>query len=427
MPIGDFPRARQAKRGDPMISTDEARAFNQVNTVVDLHAHPVLKTYLFDYNLYDMHINYFPFVEFNPFYLQTDIPKLLQGGVDVVLSTVYLPEKPFIDHCALMGGVFKILKNFFTTLTDKAEDDSSSNAPFDQTLGIIEHFENKVNEARSKGRGVSVPKSWDELQIAIDRGDIAFLHAVEGAHSLGRAHQDPSRYVTNLKLLLDRGVCQMTLAHFYPNDVTYQVTGLPPTIRKFLNCRNTSNLDKGLTPIGKDVVKEMLKIGMVVDLAHSTPKARQEVFEINHSLGDCQRPIVVSHAGVQALFKDQSNPDKFYSLDDDEIRKIRDCKGGIGLIADNYWVFGEEEKLLECNSGIPKLIETVDYIHHVTGTYENIAIGTDYDGFTDTCDDLEDPSEMPNLTRSLLNHISPDEVKSILGGNALRVLKEGWR
>ncbi len=411
-----------------MVSIGEARTFNQVNTVVDIHAHPVLKTYLFDYNLYEMHENHFPFIDFNPFYLQTDIPKLLQGGVDVVFSTVYLPEKPFIDNCTLMDGAFKILKNFFTSLTDKAEDDSSSNAPFEQTMEIIDQFESKVDEARSKGYSLSLPKNCDELQKVIARGEIAFLHAVEGAHSLGRTHQDPSKYLSNLKLLQDKGVCQMTLAHFYPNDVTYQVTGLPPTIRKILECRNTSNLGKGLTRIGEDVVREMLRIGMVVDLAHSTPLTRKEVFDINRSLGDGKRPIVFSHAGVQKLFSDQTNPDKVYNLDDVEIMEIQKCHGVIGLIADNYWVFGEEEKFLEYNPGIPKLIETVDYIHKVTGTYENIAIGTDYDGFTDTSDDLEDPSKMPNLTRSLLNHIKkPDQVKLILGGNALRVLKEGWR
>ena len=149
----------------------------------------------------------------------------------------------------------------------------------------------------------------------------------------------------------------------------------------------------------------MLKIGMVVDLTHSTPLARKEVFDINRSLGDSKRPIVFSHAGVQKLFSDQTNPDKVYNLDDVEIMEIQKCHGVIGLIADNYWLFGEEEKFLENNPGIPKLIETIDYIHNVTGTYENIAIGTDYDGFTDTSDDLEDPSKMPNLTRSLLNHI----------------------
>jgi microsomal dipeptidase-like Zn-dependent dipeptidase len=99
----------------------------------------------------------------------------------------------------------------------------------------------------------------------------------------------------------------------------------------------------------------------------------------------------------------------------------------IGLIADNYWVFGQEEKFLEYNPVIPKLIETIDHIHDITGTYENIAVGPDYDGFTDTSDDLPDPSEMPNLTRALLSHIKdPAQVKLILGGNALRVLKEGW-
>lgn len=404
-----------------MTSITEAREFNQLNTVVDIHAHPVLKTFLFDYNLYEKYENHFPFIEFNPFYLQVDIPKLLQGGIDVVFSTVYLPEKPFIDNCVIMAISFKILKNFFTSLTDKVEDNSSSNKPFEQTLGIIDEFENKVKEARSKGYSVSIPKNCVELQKSIDKGEIAFLHAVEGAHSLGRNHKDTSHYLNNLRILQDKGVCQMTLAHFYPNKVTYQVNGIPPTIRKILGIKDTSNLKKGLTNIGEAVVREMLKIGMVVDLTHSTPLARKKVYGINRSLGDNRRPLVFSHAGVQKLFSDQYNPDE------DEIREIHNCHGVIGLIADNYWIFGQEEKFLQYNPGIPKLIETIDYIHDITETYENIAIGTDYDGFTDTSDDLKDPSEMPNLTRALLDHIKdPAQVKLILGGNALRVLKEGW-
>ena len=410
-----------------MVSIAEAREFNQLNTVVDIHAHPVLKTYLFDYNLYDMHENPFPLIEFNPFYLQVDIPKLLQGGIDVVFSTVYLPERPFIDNSDIMNVSIEILKRFFTSFTDKVEDNSSSNRPFEQTLGIIDQFENKVKEAKSRGFSVSIPKNYKELQESIENGEIAFLHAVEGAHSLGRNHQNTSDYLDNLKSLQDKGVCQMTLAHFYPNDVTYQITGIPPTIRKLLGCKNTSNPEKGLTDIGEAVVKEMLRIGMVVDLTHSTPLARKKVFEINRSLGDNRRPLVFSHAGVQKLFKDQSNSDKLYNLADDEIREIHHCHGAIGLIADNYWVFGEEEKLFQYNPVIPKLIETIDTIHDITGTYENIAVGTDYDGFTDTSDDLLDPSQMPNLTQALLDHINdPAQVKLILGGNALRVLKEGW-
>ena len=410
-----------------MTSIAEAREFNRLNTVVDIHAHPVLKTYLFDYNLYKKSENPLPLIEFNPFYLQVDIPKLLQGGIDVVFSTVYLPERPFIDNSDLMNVSIEILKRFFTSFTDKVEDNSSSNGPFEQTLGIIDQFEDKVREAKAKGCSVSIPKNCSELQESIGRGEIAFLHAIEGAHCLGRNHQDAFAYLNNLRSLQGRGVCQMTLAHFYPNDVTYQITGIPPTIRRLLGCRNTSNPEKGLTDIGEVVVEEMLKIGMLVDLTHSTPLARKRVFEINRSLGDNGRPLVFSHAGVQKLFKDQSNPDKLYNLDEDEIREIHDCHGVIGLIADNYWVFGKEEEPFQHNPVIPKLIETIDYIHHITGTYENIAIGTDYDGFTDTSDDLKDPSKMPKLTKALLNHINdPAQVKLILGGNALRVLKEGW-
>ena len=410
-----------------MTSIAEAREFNRSNTVVDIHAHPVLKTYLFDYNLYEKSENPLPVVEFNPFYLQVDIPKLLQGGIDVVFSTVYLPERPFIDNSDLMSVSIEILKTFFTSFTEKVEDNSSSNGPFEQTLGIIQQFEDKVKEARSKGCSVSIPKNYTELQGSIGRGEIAFLHAIEGAHCLGRNQQKISDYLDNLRILQEKGVCQMTLAHFYPNDVTYQITGIPPTIKRLLGCRNTSNPEKGLTEIGEAVVSEMLKIGMVVDLTHSTPLARRRVYEINKSLGDNKRPLVFSHAGVQKLFKDQSNQDKLYNLNEDEIREIHDCHGVIGLIADNYWVFGKEEEPLQYNPVIPKLIKTIDYIRYLTGPYENVAIGTDHDGFTDTSDDLKDPSKMPKLTKALLNHIKdPEQVKLILGGNALRVLEEGW-
>jgi microsomal dipeptidase-like Zn-dependent dipeptidase len=410
-----------------MVSIAEAREFNQLNTVVDIHAHPVLKTYLFDYDLYKKSKNPVTIVEFNPFNLQANIPKLLQGGIDVVFSTVYLPERPFIDNSDILNVSNEILKIYFASLTDKVEDNSTCNRPFEQTLGIIDQFENKVKKAKLKGYSVSIPKNYSELQESIGNGEIAFLHAVEGAHSLGRNHQDTDAYLNNLRSLQGKGVCQMTLAHFYPNDITYQITGIPPTIRKLLGCRNTSNPDKGLTDIGEAVVREMLRIGMVVDLTHSTPLAREKVYEINRSFGDNMRPLVFSHAGVQNLFKDQSNLDKLYNLTENEISEIHHCHGVIGLIADNYWVFGEEERLLEYNPVIPKLIETIDYIHGITGTYENIAIGTDYDGFTDTSDDLKDPSKLPKLTKALLKYIKdPAQVKLILGGNALRVLREGW-
>ncbi len=73
------------------------------------------------------------------------------------------------------------------------------------------------------------------------------------------------------------------------------------------------------------------------------------------------------------------------------------------------------------------MFETIDFIHNVTGTYDNIAIGTDYDGFTDPSDDIQDPSKLPALTQALLSHMELSQVEKILGGNALRVLREGWR
>ncbi len=272
-----------------------------------------------------------------------------------------------------------------------------------------------------------MPKDYSELQAAIHRGEITFLHAVEGTHSLGRNHANTSDYLKNLKALQDKGVCQMTLAHFYPNDVTSQINGFPLTIKKFLQCQYTSNPTEGLTAIGEEVIREMLDIGMIVDLTHSTLPARCKVHEINSSRGDNKRPLVFSHNGVREMFCDQSTADRFCNPDKEEIIKTNMCNGVIGLIADNYWVFGQEEKFLQNNPVILKLFETIDFIHNVTGTYDNIAIGTDYDGFTDPSDDIQDPSKLPALTQALLSHMELSQVEKILGGNALRVLREGWR
>ena len=67
-------------------------------------------------------------------------------------------------------------------------------------------------------------------------------------------------------------------------------------------------------------------------------------------------------------------------------------------------------------------------MHHVTGSFDHVALGTDFDGFTDPPDDVRDASQLGKVTRMLLERgVRETDVRKILGGNAQRVLERGWR
>jgi membrane dipeptidase len=95
----------------------------------------------------------------------------------------------------------------------------------------------------------------------------------------------------------------------------------------------------------------------------------------------------------------------------------------------NYWLYPTEQHL-----GMKYVLKTISHLHDVGGA-DVIGIGTDFDGFTDPPDDLEDMTRLPRLTRELVTpyssprrrRYSDSTVKKILGGNALRVLREGWK
>ena len=172
------------------------------------------------------------------------------------------------------------------------------------------------------------------------------------------------------------------------------------------------DLDKGLGPIGPAVIEEMLRIGMIIDLTHCTPKARREIYD----LCGTRRPLMFSHVGVQPLADDPMSPTE------DEIRHIADTGGVIAVIFMNYWL-GEHDK----KNGLDSIVATVKHIAEIGGIGA-VAFGSDFDGFTDPPDDIKDVSQMPRLTSKLLDAgFSETDVEKILGKNMERVLRSGWR
>ena len=204
----------------------------------------------------------------------------------------------------------------------------------------------------------------------------------------------------------------ITLAHFYQNEITKTVGGIPDD-KKFLGCfKGSVEQQGGLTDFGKNVVSEIFTKGMVIDLTHCTPKARMEVYDLNK---DLRRPLVFSHTGVHALNNHNMNPT------DAEIKTIAGFGGVIGVIFMNYWLDTGHH-----DNGLDLIIATIKHIVD-KGGIDAVAIGSDFDGFTDPPDDLKDISEMPRLPPALAKAgFTANDIDKIMGQNALRTLREGW-
>jgi membrane dipeptidase len=375
--------------------SESARELHFSSLVIDAHVHPSLKTYLFKKKLWRAHRSG---GAFDPFTMRVDLPKTIAGGVDCLVSSVYLPERGLLDDCRVLKLASKIGPKRIRRLF--------KGDAFDRTLEIMDAFERALEKANSFGRELGrIVNSTDELLQARADGVIAIVHAVEGGHSLGGRPE-------NVEEFSRRGVSMLTLAHFYENEVVAPVVGIPEDMQ-LLGCfKMKKDLSKGLGPIGPEVVEEMLRLGMVIDLTHCTPTARGQVYD----LCGARRPLMFSHVGVQPLADDPMSPTAA------EIRRIADTGGVVAVIFMNYWL-GEHEK----KQGLGAIVHTINTIVK-EGGIESAAFGSDFDGFTDPPDDIDDIAETPKLTEALLRsgYSSPD-VEKILGGNMERVLRTGWR
>jgi membrane dipeptidase len=305
-----------------------------------------------------------------------------------------------IDDCKFMGiglWVMGIFNSKFRRIR--------KGNPFEVTMEIMNHFEQAVEQAKQKGwPDLVLARSLTELKNAQSAGKMVMLHAVEGAHSL-------SGKLENIRKLYDAGVCMLTLAHFYENEATQTVGGIPSD-KKFLWCfKKEHEQTGGLSDFGKQVVQEMIELGILIDMTHCTPQGRKEIFEINQN----RRPLIFSHNGVSALNSHHMNPT------DEEIKKIADCGGVVGIIFMNHWLAAGDQK-----NGLDLIVKTIKHLIE-KGGIDSVAIGADFDGFTDPPDDLKNASEYPKLIPLLdSTGLSSEDIEKIFHKNAMRVFENGW-
>jgi len=404
--------------------------------VVDLHNHAVLKNFLLDRDMSGSKTKFLAGLfkrDFWPLSQRSNFPLIEKGGVDVVLSTCYVPEVEWLDDQPLA----KLLLMLSPSVKKRVFDPTY----FDATVSMMDSIEKEATEYNDKykpGKLIKFVKSGNELIDVLASDDIAMIHSVEGAHSLqgevcGKSLnlENPQalpdtqfkmgsieeEVLQNLEHLANRGVAYLTLAHFYPNHIVSPVFPYPAYGIKRSNWKKLMagwDMNKGLTAIGAKVVRRMMDLGVLIDIAHCTPQARREIYEI---VGDKKNCVLSSHTGCFEVNRDP------YNLEDWELKWMADNGGVAGIIFMNYWLSPIDTPL-----GMRYIEQTISHMRDVAGV-DVIGIGTDYDGFTDPPDEMVDMSELPRLTRYLtsLRRYSDDEIQKILGGNAIRLLMKGWK
>ncbi len=261
---------------------------------------------------------------------------------------------------------------------------------------------------------------------------IAALMGIEGGHAI----EDSLRLLRDYYAL---GVRYMTLTHFNTNHWA-DSQGDPDD--------TTVEHHNGLTPFGKDVVREMNRLGMMVDISHVADKTFYDALETSSA------PIIASHSGSRVISSFTRN------MTDDMLRALASKGGtaqlnfGCGFLSQRFYDAEkplmaelrprlqelskitdptEREKATdaleaEFTSKIPPatmadVLASIDHMVAVAGI-DHVGIGTDFDGVECVPKELDSYDKFPTLTRALLERgYSAEDIRKIYGGNLLRVMR----
>ncbi|MGV3457885.1 dipeptidase [Sphingomonas sp.] len=237
--------------------------------------------------------------------------------------------------------------------------------------------------ARSEGRlhVIRSPGERDALLGARAAGQKAVggLLSIEGL-------QNMEGKLENLDRLYSAGFRMAGLVHFFDNEIAGSMHG---------------EKKGGLTPLGRQTVRRMEQLGMIVDIAHSSHATVADVLKI------AKRPVVSSHGGVQAVCKVNRN------LSDAEIRGVAKTGGVVGI---GYW------DAAICGTEPEKVAAAIAHVRDLVGI-DHVGLGSDFDGAVTTGFDT---AQLVYVTQALVDRgFTPEEIGKVMGGNVLRVLRAG--
>jgi membrane dipeptidase len=363
-----------------------------------------LDSLLRDLLIFDAHIDTpryivdegYRLAEEHPYY-ETDIPRLKRGRVGAVLFGIYAEPQSYPPHLWLPRAL-------------------------DCLDGLRE-------EVKANQRDIEMATTADDILRIHKSGKVAAMASLEGGHLIN----DSLRV---LRLFYKLGVRSMTLAHFNTNNWADSMTD--------------AAVHNGLSPFGKEVVREMNRLGMVLDVSHVSDKTVMDSLAVSRS------PVIASHSSAKAVADVPRN------MSDGIIKAIA-AKGGVICVNfsvayldkkayDTIWpvrahrqqetrdvlkqyandprrwdlVRGIEQRYYKL---IPKvelrqLLRHVDHIAKLAGA-DHVGMGSDYDGIAGMVPaGAEDVSKYPNIVAGLIElGYSDDDIRKIMGMNLIRVLR----
>jgi membrane dipeptidase len=305
-----------------------------------------------------------------------DIPRLVEGQIAVQAFTVVtkVPRKLNLESNAADSDQITALAVLQLW-------------PPRTWTGLLEralHQADKLRRTAADSRGrLAIVTTGEELDAFLEarapgEAMVAGFLGLEGAHAL---EGNPA----NLDVLFNAGFRMIGLTHFFDNEVGGSAHGLEKG---------------GLSEMGRRVLDRMETLGMLVDLAHASPALIDDV------LARASRPVVVSHTGIQGTCPGPRN------LDDARLEAIAATGGviGIGLWPDAV-----------CGETPAAWARAVRYAVDRVGA-DHVALGSDWDGAVPA---IVDAAGTVHLTAALLDvGFDADEIRRIMGGNTIRVLRE---
>lgn len=322
--------------------------------------------------------------------MHTDIPRLREGRVGAQWWSVYVNADIPEDE-AVKQTMEQI--DFVHRLVDKYPD----------------HFE--------------LALTADDVERIFDDGKIASLIGMEGGHSIANS-------LATLRMFHELGARYMTITHGRTLD--------------WADAAGDDPQHDGLTEFGEEVVREMNRLGMLVDLSHVTPATMKDAIRISEA------PVMFSHSNAREVSGHPRN------VPDDVLQLILE-KDGLVMVTfvetftseERRQFFAErsayQQKMEYLNPGLPDVVsekmdewdneheapkstlgQVADHIDHIRNQIgvDHIGIGGDYDGVPTLPEGLEDVSTYPNLFAELLRRgYSEEDLEKIAGLNMLRVMK----
>lgn len=284
-------------------------------------------------------------------------PRMTNGHLDACIMVAYLPQGQRTPE------TYKVVTSRTNTLLDQIEQFVGQ----DHTQAGIAYTAEDLYRLKHEGRR-------------------AVMLGIENGYAIGHD-------ISLLEHFRKRGVVYMTLCHNGDNDICD-------------SARNTTSEHNGVSPFGADVIHEMNRLGMMVDMSHASMQSFYDALDIS------TKPIVCSHSSCRAICDHPRN------LDDNQMKALA-SHGGVMQIT-------LYDGFLNAVPTQASILDAVNHLNHAISIMgiEHVGIGTDFDG-DGGVPGIAHAGEIINITRRLLKHrYSETDLTHLWGSNFLRVMKQ---